>query len=50
LIKDALAIQEAGAYALLLEAVPPELTVFITKKLSIPVYSIGAGAPVMVSY
>ncbi len=45
LIKDALAIQEAGGYALLLEAVPPELTVFITKKLAIPVYSIGAGAP-----
>ncbi|HER24100.1 MAG TPA: 3-methyl-2-oxobutanoate hydroxymethyltransferase [Candidatus Atribacteria bacterium] len=45
LIKDALAIQEAGGYALLLEAVPPELTVFITKKLSIPVYSIGAGGP-----
>jgi len=45
LIKDALAIQEAGGYALLLEAVPPELTVFITKKLTIPVYSIGAGAP-----
>jgi len=45
LIKDALAIQEAGAYALLLEAVPPELTVFITKKLAIPVYSIGAGGP-----
>jgi len=45
LIKDALAIQEAGAYALLLEAVPPELTVFIAKKLTIPVYSIGAGGP-----
>jgi len=45
LIKDALAIQEAGGYALLLEAVPPELTVFITKKLAIPVYSIGAGEP-----
>ncbi len=45
LIKDALAIQEAGAYALLLEAVPPELTEFIAKKLTIPVYSIGAGLP-----
>ena len=45
LIQDALAIQEAGAYALLLEAVPPELTVFIAKKLSIPVYGIGAGGP-----
>ncbi|MEL7565668.1 MAG: 3-methyl-2-oxobutanoate hydroxymethyltransferase [Dehalobacterium sp.] len=43
LIKDALAIQEAGAYALLVEAVPPEVTAFIAKKLTIPVYSIGAG-------
>ncbi|MGD9566792.1 MAG: 3-methyl-2-oxobutanoate hydroxymethyltransferase [Sedimentibacter sp.] len=45
LIKDALAIQEAGALALLLEAVPPELTEFIANKLTIPVYSIGAGLP-----
>jgi len=45
LIRDALAVQEAGAFALLLEAVPPELTEFIWKKLTIPVYSIGAGAP-----
>jgi len=42
-IEDALAIEEAGAQLLLLEAVPPELSAFITKKLSIPVYSIGAG-------
>jgi 3-methyl-2-oxobutanoate hydroxymethyltransferase len=43
LIKDAIAVQEAGARALLIEAVPPEVTEFIWKKLSIPVYSIGAG-------
>ncbi len=43
LIKDALAVQEAGAFAILLEAVPPEVTAFIRKKLTIPVYSIGAG-------
>jgi 3-methyl-2-oxobutanoate hydroxymethyltransferase len=42
-IKDALAVQEAGAHLLLLEAVPPELSSFITKKLYIPVYGIGAG-------
>lgn len=42
-IKDALAVQEAGAHLLLLEAVPPELSSFITKKLHIPVYGIGAG-------
>jgi 3-methyl-2-oxobutanoate hydroxymethyltransferase len=43
LIEDALAIEEAGAQLLLLEAVPPEVTGFISKKLSIPVLSIGAG-------
>ncbi len=43
LIEDALAIQEAGAQMLLLEAVPPEVGGFIAKKLRIPVLSIGAG-------
>ena len=43
LIEDALAIEEAGAQMLLLEAVPPEVAGFIAKKLSIPVLSIGAG-------
>jgi 3-methyl-2-oxobutanoate hydroxymethyltransferase len=43
LIEDALAVQEAGAQLLLLEAVPPELSAFITRKLAIPVYGIGAG-------
>ncbi len=43
LIKDALAIEEAGAQLLLLEAVPPEVAGFIAKKLTIPVLSIGAG-------
>jgi 3-methyl-2-oxobutanoate hydroxymethyltransferase len=42
-IEDALAIEEAGAHMLLLEAVPPEVASFITRKLSIPVLSIGAG-------
>jgi 3-methyl-2-oxobutanoate hydroxymethyltransferase len=42
-IEDALAIEQAGAQLLLLEAVPPEVAGFIAKKLSIPVYSIGAG-------
>jgi 3-methyl-2-oxobutanoate hydroxymethyltransferase len=43
LVEDALAIEEAGAQLLLLEAVPPEVAGFITRRLSIPVYSIGAG-------
>lgn len=42
-IEDALAIEEVGAQLLLLEAVPPEVAAFITKKLSIPVLGIGAG-------
>ena len=42
-IEDALAIEDAGAQLLLLEAVPPEVAGFITKKLRIPVLSIGAG-------
>lgn len=45
LIEDAIAVEEAGALALLVEAVPPEVTEFIAKRLSIPVYSIGAGLP-----
>jgi len=43
LIKDALAVQEAGAFALLVEAVPPEVCKIIRDRLAIPVYSIGAG-------
>ena len=42
-IQDAIAVEQAGAYSLLVEAVPPEITEFIRKKLTIPVYSIGAG-------
>ncbi|MGE5585367.1 MAG: 3-methyl-2-oxobutanoate hydroxymethyltransferase [Bacillota bacterium] len=43
LILDAIAIQEAGAFAILLEAIPPEVGEAITSRLSIPVLSIGAG-------
>ena len=42
-IKDARAVQEAGASMLLLEAVTPEVGKFITEELKIPVYGIGAG-------
>ncbi|MFZ7126542.1 MAG: 3-methyl-2-oxobutanoate hydroxymethyltransferase [Desulfobacterales bacterium] len=44
LIEDARAIEAAGAFALLVEAVPPEVCKIIRDTLSIPVYSIGAGA------
>lgn len=43
LIDDALAIEQAGAFALLVEAVPPEVCKIIRDTLLIPVYSIGAG-------
>jgi len=43
LIKDALAIEKAGAFALLLEAIPPEVGKIITDMLKIPVLGIGAG-------
>lgn len=42
-VADALAVQEAGAQMILLEAVPPEVAGYITRKLTIPVLSIGAG-------
>jgi len=43
LIEDAAAIEAAGAFALLVEAVPPEVCGIIRERLNIPVYSIGAG-------
>jgi 3-methyl-2-oxobutanoate hydroxymethyltransferase len=43
LIGDAEAIENAGAFALLVEAVPPEVNKIMRDALSIPVYSIGAG-------
>jgi 3-methyl-2-oxobutanoate hydroxymethyltransferase len=42
-LEDALAVQEAGCYAVVLEAVPAEIAALITKKLSIPTIGIGAG-------
>ena len=43
LIDDALALQDAGVYALVLETIPTELAQEITSKLSIPTIGIGAG-------
>ena len=44
LIQDALALEEAGAFAVVLETMPSELSQLISRKLSIPTIGIGAGA------
>ena len=43
LIDDALALQEAGCFSLVLEAIPDRVAQIITEKLSIPTIGIGAG-------
>lgn len=43
LLQDAYAVQEAGAFLVVLEAMPPEIANMITKKLRIPTMGIGAG-------
>lgn len=43
ILQQALALQEAGCSALLLEAMPKEPAEMIAKNLSIPVYGIGGG-------
>ncbi|WP_413537417.1 3-methyl-2-oxobutanoate hydroxymethyltransferase [Enterococcus malodoratus] len=43
ILKDALALEKAGAFAIVLEAIPADLAALITKKLTIPTIGIGAG-------
>ena len=44
LLADAFAVQESGAFAVVLELVPQELAAAITDRLRIPTIGIGAGA------
>lgn len=44
LLRDARAVEAAGAFAVVLECVPPDIAAEITSTLSIPTIGIGAGA------
>jgi 3-methyl-2-oxobutanoate hydroxymethyltransferase len=44
MLRDALALEQAGAFALVLETVPTSLATLISQRLSIPTLGIGAGA------
>lgn len=43
LLEDAYAVQQAGAFSLVLECIPAPLAAFITKAIRIPTIGIGAG-------
>lgn len=43
-VDDALALEDAGAFALILEAIPQQLAKIITEKVKIPTIGIGGGA------
>jgi 3-methyl-2-oxobutanoate hydroxymethyltransferase len=43
-MEDAIALQEAGAYAMVLECIPPVLAELVTSELKIPTIGIGSGS------
>lgn len=44
LLEDALALEDAGCFTIVLESVPARVAAFITERLSIPTIGIGAGS------
>lgn len=42
-VSEALALQDAGVFAIIFEAVPAKLSAYVTRKLHIPTISIGGG-------
>ena len=42
-VADALALEQAGAFAVVLEAIPPDVAAEVTSTLSVPTIGIGAG-------
>lgn len=42
-VSEALALQEAGVFAIIFEAVPAKLSAYVTQKLDVPTISIGGG-------
>lgn len=44
LVDDALALEDAGCFSIVIESVPDQLAAHITERLSIPTIGIGAGA------
>jgi hypothetical protein len=45
LIEDALALEESGCFAIVLEKIPAQLAELVAKTVSIPIIGIGAGNP-----
>ena len=42
-VREALALEEAGVFAIIFEAVPAKLSAYVTRKLQVPTISIGGG-------
>lgn len=43
ILEDAVALEQAGAFAIVLEAIPPDVAAQITRAVSVPTIGIGAG-------